>query len=78
MPYGKYFVGKQTFKISKNSAFVRYKKSIDHDILIHLIEYNHIKLASNNKILTPFESALWLESLKINFVNGELKITSSP
>ena len=71
-----YFLLRNQFKISKNSAFVPYKK-INGYIVEKLIESGEITLANKNKILTPCESLLWLDSLKIKCVDGNIKIISN-
>ena len=67
------------FSISKNSAF-RPWKELDitgYDIFMDLIETNQINICHKNKILTPFEGAIWLESLQIKAENGVFKISSN-
>jgi hypothetical protein len=68
-------------QISKNSAFRVWDSStvcnpINRTYLMTLIECGHINIYHNNKQLTPFEGALWLDSLKITVVDGIVKINS--
>ena len=84
MTSGKYLLEKsQTksvkFSISKNSAFKPWKQ-LDingYTVFSELVETNQITLCRKNKILTPFEGVLWLESLHIKMDNGVIKITSN-
>ena len=64
------------FRVSPNSAFQTWKPCMKYSHLMYLIETNQIRLYNNNKLLTPFEGAIWLDSLKLECSDGLIKITS--
>ena len=65
MVSGKFF--NEKLKVSRKSAFSPWIKPLEKNILMDLVESGVIRLSDKNKLLTPFEAAIWLDSLKIKF-----------
>jgi hypothetical protein len=61
---------------SEKSAFKPWLAKVNpYQMFIELIESGEIRLAdSNNDVMTPFESVLYMENLYIKYTNGIIKV----
>ena len=66
------------FKVSKNSAFKPYIKFNPYNTFMDIIESGEIKIATKkNEILTPAESMILFETMKIRYQEGVIKVVSN-